>query len=262
MSVQTSYSNDPAVAFAGMLSDDGFKDIVSGLCATRKLLSVAITADNNDVYTITINGIAFAYTADGSATTAEITVGLRNLINAGSEPVLASGTDTPLLIESTLDGTEGDFTYSDGVVGVGTLVETVLVAQGQEVPFGHYVCLDERATTAVGESDFSVRLPRQSADITGGRHLGLAIEDKAREENSAEFRANTMIPVLRQGRAWVECEQAVVAGDPVYVRYAAGGNGLGGFGNTAGTSERALLPNSVYLNAAAIAGFAIVEFNR
>jgi hypothetical protein len=91
--------------------------------------------------------------------------------------------------------------------------------------------------------------------------------DAAREgflnaNDDLAFRANTMIPVLHEGRIWVQVEQAVVKGEPVYVRYAAGGNGPGSYGNAAGSSERAALPNAKYLSSADADGLAIMSVNR
>lgn len=261
--IQSSYSERPDVAKAGMPADTGFVDDVSGMSATRKLVSVAIGASNSQVYTITINDVDHSYTADGSATTAEIAVGLVAAINAGSEPVTASGTDTPILIESDLDGEDGDFTYADSA-GTGTLTETVLVAQGQQIPVGVHVVMDERSDN--NGPDIPVRLPRASADITGGLAIGCVMYDQAREEflnatPALAFRANTMIPVRKCGRVWVKVEQAVTRGGAVYVRYAAGGNGLGSYGASAGSSERALLPNAKYLSSASADGLALLDLN-
>ncbi len=265
MSVQSSYSQSPEPALAGMPAYGASapeNQIDSGLCSTRKLVSVAIAnATALDVYEITINGTVFTYTADGATSTAEVTVGLKNAINAGDEPVVASGTDTPLLIEGT---NSEDFTYADSVTGTGTLTETVLVTAGQEIPFGVYVCQDDRAVDDLGAADYAVRLPRLSTDITGGLRMGVALRDKAREANdgAASFRADTMIPVMREGACWVQVDAAVAVGGAVYVRYAAGGNGLGSFGASAGSSERALLPGAVYRTAAGIDGLALVELNK
>lgn len=261
--IQSSYAERPEVAKAGMAADTGFVDDLSGMSATRKLVSVAIVAANDAVYTITINGVDYEYTADASASTAEITVGLRDLINAGSEPVTASGTDTPLLIESDLDGDDGDFTYADSATG-GSLTETVLVAQGQEIPVGVHVCLDDNSDS--NGPDLPIRLPRLSTDITGGDALGCVLYDASREafldaNDDPAFRANTMIPVRHKGRVWVKVEEAVTKGGAVYVRYAAGGNGPGSYGAAAGSSERALLPNAKYLSSASADGLALLSLN-
>jgi hypothetical protein len=261
--IQDSYAERPEVAKAGMPADTGVVDDLSGMASSRKLVSVAIVAANDAVYTITINGTPFEYTADGSATTAEITVGLRNLINAGSEPVTASGTDTPLLIESDLFGEDGDFTYADSATG-GSLTETVLVAHGQEIPVGVHVCLDDNSSQ--NGPDLPIRLPRQATDITGGDALGCVLYDQSREafldaNDNPAYRAYTMIPVRAMGRVWVKVEEAVTKGGAVYVRYAAGGNGPGSYGAAAGSSERALLPNAKYLSSASADGLALLKLN-
>jgi hypothetical protein len=259
---QTSISDEPRAAFVGMLADMGPTKTKSGVATTRKLVSVAVTADNDDVYTITINGTPFVYTADGSATVAEVVLGLKALINAGDEPVLASGTTSPLLIESTIDGAAGDFTYSDGVVGVATLTETVLVTQGEVLGFGKFVCADERST-----NDRAVRLPRLSADVTSQLGLGVVIcENYTRiVDSTLSAPANSMVPVLEQGRIWVAVEEAVAKGDDAYVRYAAGGSGLGSFRKSTGTSEAAALPRACFDSASrTISGvlMAILKLNR
>lgn len=257
--IQSSFTDAPAIGVEGMVADQGQRDIVSGLSSSRKLLSIAVGASDSQVYSVTINGTAFTYTADGSATTAEIVVGLKTAINAGDEPVLASGTDTPLLLESTIDGDDGDFTYADSS-GSGTLTETELVSQNQGVDFGLFVCLDERATSDVGDVDFPVRLPRQATDITGGRALGVSVVDMAREAGT--FEGQTMVPVMRKGRIYVKVEQAVAKGDPVYVRFSASGSQrLGAFRMDADSATAALLPRAAFLTPASANGLAILEIN-
>lgn len=256
---QTSIASSLTRGFAGMLANCVNHTIANGLPTSRKYVSVAVTAANSTHYIVTIvqNGVsaAYDYTSDGSATTAEIVLGLVALINAGTQSVLAAGTDTPLLIESTADGAD----YEPVITYNSNMVETVLVAQSQSLGFGLGVCKDERSTR-----DDAVRAPRQSTDVTGGRFLGVTVADFAQVPPAgatvASFAANHMIPVLRKGQVYVSVEQSVVPGDPVYCRYAAGGT-LGAFGNTAGTSERALVPGAVYRSTAAISGVAVMELN-
>lgn len=59
--------------------------------------TITPTPVNSATYTVTINGVPFAFTADASATAAEIVAGLIGVINAGSEPVTASGTNDLVL---------------------------------------------------------------------------------------------------------------------------------------------------------------------
>lgn len=271
MAIQTSIAAAPAIGFPGMLADSGYHDILSGMAASRKRVSVVIVAANAGVYTITINGTPFEYTADGSATTAEIAVGLRNLINAGSEPVIASGTDTPLIIESTIDGTAGDFTYADSA-SAGSLTETVLVAQSQALRVGKVVVLDENQDA--GPVDYVVRLPRLAADITGGRALGIVVEEFAIEQlpvsaaayvDTLTLGGNSMFNVLHEGRCYVQCENAFVKGGAVYARFAsgAGGSVLGSIRATDDdTSTAAIYPRAKFLNSGSAGGLAIVELVR
>lgn len=270
--IQTSFSRSPAIGFAGMQAkDSSHLQANSRVAASRKLASVVITAANSDTYTLTINGTDFTYTADGSATTAEITVGLAALINAGTEPVTASGTDTPLLIESDIDAPygndlsdtsaagrrlSGDFSITESETNLATPV--ILVPQGQEIPFGVGVCLDERS----GDKQ-AVRLPRQATDVTGLLFDGVTMADFARSSHLATYPRNSMISVMRKGYIFVVVEEAVSKGDQPFVRYAsgAGGTQLGAFRKTVDSSSAAALPNARYETTAVLGGLAVVKLD-
>ena len=271
-SIQTAVGQNPTIGVEGIFADSGFKDVLSGLSSSRKLVSVAITAADSQDFTITINGTVHTYASDGSATTAEIAVGLAALINAGAQAskVTATGTDTPLLIESDIDGPDGDFTYSDAAGGGGALVETVLVVQGSTLSVGKGVCLDERRPiSSTGAQDYPVRLPRVSTDVTAGRFLGVVVEEFAIEQlpvtagsayaTTLTLAANQCVNVLHKGRALVKVEEAVVRGDQAYCRYAAGGNGIGSFRKSTGTSEAAAVPNAKFLTSAGANALAVIE---
>ena len=86
--MQLTYNANPNAAIAGLLFDTGFKDVISRIAATRQLEQVVVTTEyNSEIFTITIDGTAYAYTSDGSATKAEISAGLKALIDAGSADV-------------------------------------------------------------------------------------------------------------------------------------------------------------------------------
>ena len=55
------------------------------------------TVTNSLLYTVTINAVEYSYTSDIDATNDEIVAGLIAAINAGTEPVTASGTTTVIL---------------------------------------------------------------------------------------------------------------------------------------------------------------------
>ena len=270
MAIQTTFPTSLDVCVPGQLADNvSPQDIVSGLYAPRKYVSVAVVASNSQVYTVNITPVdqlgvagtlvAYAYTADGSATTAEIVAGLVALINAGTQPVHATGTDTPLLIEAT---TDADFATSY-TAGTGSLTETVLVPSamsatasadllgdyGVVAPAGVMFVVDDRAASTRSPVARSVRLPRLAADITGLTPIGVAVETRSSEASG--YRGRHMVPLLEKGRIYVKVEEAVIAGGPVYVRYASGSGGsqLGAFRTSVDSTTAALLPNARYATA-------------
>lgn len=74
-------------------------------------MSVKLTpiAFNTTVYTVTINGTAFSFTSDASATPSEIATGLVTAINLGTEPVTAVDNAGSLQLNADVAGTLFDF---------------------------------------------------------------------------------------------------------------------------------------------------------
>lgn len=125
------------------------------------------------------------------------------------------------------------------------------------VPFGK-LCV-------AGASEGLCKLPGAATDVTNkGLVLGVSVKTHAIESSLSgdpQYPVNSVPSLLRKGRIYVKVEQAVAIGDAVYVRYAAGGDGLGSFGNTAGTTERALLDGASWVKGAGIGGLAVLEVN-
>lgn len=82
-----------AVTFGQEIAVDAF---AIGRQDTTTVTYTPVVA-NSATYSVTINGTLFSYISDSSATDAEIVTGLTTAINAGSEPVTASGTTTLIL---------------------------------------------------------------------------------------------------------------------------------------------------------------------
>jgi len=86
-------------------------------------------------YQCKINSTTFTYTSDASATTAEIVAGLLALINAGTEPVTASGTAT-LILTADVAGTPFTTTVSanlslvhttaNATTNIATTIQTII----------------------------------------------------------------------------------------------------------------------------------------
>lgn len=151
----------------------------------------------------------------------------------------------------SFEGQLADAGYTEKVSGLAEVA----------IPLGKFVI---RGT----DKDNQVKLPALSTDITALTSVaGVALHDQAREGGAAGAVAapvaaiGSAISVLKKGRVVVLAEQTCVAGDPVYVRYAAGGSGVGSFGNSAGTSERALLAQAVWVKGASAAGLGVIEVN-
>ena len=141
--------------------------------------------------------------------------------------------------------------------GDNDVISVVTPVGGVAIPFGKLMV--RNGTEGQG------KLPVLAADVTTALNvLGLALASQNIESDASgdpEYPVGSVVPVMRKGRAYVKVEETVTEGSDVYVRYAAGGNGVGSFGDTAGTSERALLAGARYLLGAATNGLAVVELN-
>ena len=103
-----------------------------------------------------------------------------------------------------------------------------------------------------------VENPTTSGAVTGNLVYGVVVRPDNRQDQSA-LAIGEVFDVLSRGRIWVQAEEAVAVGDPVFARYAAGGNGIGALGMQAGTSERSQVAGARWLSAASANGLAMVE---
>lgn len=84
-----------------------------------------------------------------------------------------------------------------------------------------------------------VSVPTAAAQVTGDATtappIGVTFWDNT--QNTNPYAANDPIPVLRSGKIWVICEDAVDPSKPVYIRHTANGGNtvIGGFAGAAGT---------------------------
>ncbi len=81
------------------------------------------TAENSATYSVTLNGTLFSFISDVSATATEIVTGLIAAINAGAEPVTASGTTT-LVLTADVGGVPFSVKASNNLVPVYATTET------------------------------------------------------------------------------------------------------------------------------------------
>ncbi len=253
---QLSVTTDIAIALEGQPADSNRIDVISKTNATRQLEEITIdNATNDDLYTVVINGTSFTFTSDGSATVTEIRDGLKADIDGGSEPVITESVSTDiLLIESSSASLSFTITVDADVPSDISLVQ--LVSQGQEIPFGRILVYDAR----LGD-DFA-RLPRLATDLTGNLALGVALRDSSKAPNANGYADESIIPIMRSGRAYMIAEDAVLAGGAVFVRHVAGaGESLGRVRSDADGSDATALPGARYFSGASAGALVIVEFN-
>jgi hypothetical protein len=227
--MQTAYNNNPNEAFAGLLYDTGYKDTISRINGAKQLYQVVVTtAANSEIFTVTIDGTAYAYTSDGSATKAEISAGLKALIDAGDDDVTVVDdlTDT-LTIENNSNYTEITVTITNPASGVLTLTE--LIDFDDAIQFGA-VCVEDEGSAAgpTGRRE-TCRLPRLATDFSNRKVLGVAIADTSLVTRTSSpfggYNAGEAVPLLRKGRIWMSVEDpaSVAVGGLVYVRHVASG---------------------------------------
>ena len=262
---QTSIAAAMTAGFEGMLAKMGDLHIGHFLNASRQIVTVTPTATNAATYNVTItmaDGTAYTttdYTADGSATVAEITAGLVALINATAVPVTAADATTTYTLTADNLGDAGGFTVTFG--GTGTQAQATTIGQNISTAVGKLVVYDY----TMGD-DHCARVPRASADITvAGMVAGVVLADpvayRYTNQTAVALPGGEVGACLKKGHVFVKAEQTCTPGQQAYVRYAAGGYGLGSFGNSAGSSERAALAGSAYRTSTTAGGLAIVELN-
>lgn len=145
-------------------------------------------------------------------------------------------------------GQLADLSYKRAVTGINK--------QGAAIPFGVAMtkatgdgCYD--LPNAVGDKVYGIALHSHDVDLTGLTGTqGIPID--------GDFN------LLEEGVAYVLVEEAVVDGDPVYVRYAAGAGGtqLGAFRKTTVLNEAGLVKGAIFRSSAGIGGIAAVEFSK
>lgn len=250
---QSSIAAGLSAGFPGLIADAGPVHIVHGLNTSRQTVVVTPVAANGAVYTVVINGTSFAYTADGSATVAEITAGLTALVNAGTVPVTATDNTTTMSLVADLYGADDSFTYSVSA-SAGSIAASQTVSQAAALNEGYFTCFDG----SISSDPIAVRVPAASGDVTGiYSAAGIVLSDNyvAGGRTSSAAKAPHMVNIMRKGRVYVPVLEAVTRQTQAYVNYA-----TGQFTAVGGTNAAAL-NGAVFITSASAGNLAIVEIN-
>ena len=263
---QLSYDYNTPIAVEGLVANsrDAQFDTLTNQ-AVAQVTTIVITADDSQIYTVTIDGVISSFTSDASATIAEIAIGLQAAIEANTFVTAATasidGSDQLIL---TGLATGVPFTESDTAAGSGDLVATLTTAAVGDIDFGRCV--------VQGGSDDLCALPQAAGDIVAGitpfEHVesvdGNLPADTNEVVRTQNYKANGTVNIMRRGVIWVIVEEAVTKGAAVYARHTPSGANVtrGLFRTDADTASALLVPTAVFKTAQATpGGFAQVEIN-
>lgn len=124
-----------------------------------------------------------------------------------------------------------------------------------DISFGLFVSL--------GSGDNNCKLPAASGDV-GGTTFGVTIRAASREPNGdVGYLENDTVAILNKGRVWMRVEDAVTAGDDVYVRHTANGAGKdpGQVRSDADTAKAVQLTRAKFATSAGAGELVVVELS-
>lgn len=271
MSVQTGYDAAPAIAYAGMIADPSAREFESCVVDTN-----AVTAG-----LVVLKG-----TADGQCrpilSTDELAADTDIIAT-----LLPSATTKQIITGATLDGTIGDDVFwpprnvtltlnshsdwndTDAIVsGLGAFGEPV--SEVFKIPEGGAVTITGKvafsrvlqveippATSTNGTMDVGLGVAMGPVDR---QVLGVALYDSAREPGT--YADEEQVNVMRKGRIFVNAEDAVSKGDPVYVRFVAGvGETRGRVRAAPDSTDCALLRGARFVTTTTAEGLAVIELD-
>ena len=257
--VQTAVEDFQEKGFPGQLAAIDPKTVDSFSHRGGQYFDVTVTVDATDT-TITVNGTAYTELA-AVGNKAALATALAVALNASSEPgtfvavaavvrCLFSEVDTEQTVVGTANctvveviGFQADLPFGVMVVqnpdleqGAMLPISTEQLSNGEAWPEG-----SESSLLGVSLHQFTIEAPSVGAD-----HVGYTFD-------------KTM-SVLRRGRVFVQVEDAVVAGDNAYVRFAVGtGSQLGAFRSDADTATAALIKGCRFKTAAGAGEIAVLD---
>lgn len=137
------------------------------------------------------------------------------------------------------------------------------------VPVGGFVLMGTNAPGTSGVSPGGCKIIPDGTLVGALSELaGVALLDLVRspfggtantDSGSGQYAAGDDVPCMRRGRCWMYSENAVTAGNPVYVRTTASGTHVTGQIRDGATTNFVLHPTAVFMSTTSGAGIALVE---
>ena len=259
---QLTYSlNSPFASVAGSAASSMPSECYTALGIGARSQSVAPTAANSTVYTLTFTGAAVktaTFTSDGSGTVAEIVAGLMTAVNAnGTIDYVALTTGIALVLQPKPGVSEPTVVTS---TGAGTLT---LAAFSGNLPFGVAVALDVPRFSALDPQTIPIRLPNAAGDRLMGIVRHTQFYESSGLSTAAVYPAGMTVNVAKKGHFWVVPEATVVAGDPVFARITANGGltQLGALRADADSANAIVMGGARFLSSGAAGAFVVLELN-
>lgn len=270
MTFQTTYGLVPAIGRAGQVADGAImQDVISTVAEGAVALGCAVLKGTSPrqgkpVAAVALDVDSIVATGGVSAATAQTvqTTALNGVIGQG-RIVPAQQVTMTLNSHADWDATTATI-YGEDADG-NQLVEDVLIPNGgnatitTKAAFGRVVSIFIPAQTGANGTYTAGTAPTQ-AEFARADILGVSVWQSAHEPYTSDsYSDKDEMPVLRKGRVYVVTEDAVVNGDPVYVRIVtSGGDAPGQFGGERSASF-ALLRGARFRTTAAIDGVAVME---
>lgn len=255
-----------------MIADGAtMQDVISCVAEGTVALGTAVLKGTNPrqgkpvaAVALDVDSILDASPGGASAATAQ------TITSASFDGVIGAGRIVPaqqvtLTLNSHADWDATVMTvYGEDADG-NNIAEDVLIPNGGNATietvqaFGRVTSLYIPAQTGTNGT-FTVGTKPAQAEFSRRDILGVSVWQSANEPYTSDSYAdNDEMPVLRKGRCYVVTEDAVVNGDPVYVRIVvSGADACGQFGGERSASF-ALLRGAFFRTTAAIDGVAVVE---
>ena len=256
--MQTSVDTYLAKGVPGQIADLTENAMLSMTNNSKQLVLVTVdTVTNTYAYTVTINGTTFTYTSDGSATSAEISLGLVTQINLSTTiPVTANDLVGTFTLQADVAQTAFTLTV-DAKLSVAELI-----SNAQVLPFGVFVCHDV-------DGDNKAMLPTVATDVTGIKARGIVLHSQNVEQalspsTNVGYKPQSVMSVMTKGRVYVRVEENVTPSSAVYVRYAPNGvnTQLGAIRASADSSSAAAYASARFLTTALAGEVAVLEINQ
>ena len=249
VSAQMSIANTvAAVADADIPFGRGvvFNDTTGNSCklpatpAAKTLDSIKVDGNADGTYIVTIAGEVITYTAASAGSAAVIRDGILALIEANfalRDVCRAFVKDADEYYIESINNEDIAVSVTAGTGSGQTLTSVTTGAAGD---------------VFAGVAIFSHAQPNDVKYDLAGIRTEIA--------GSTGYKAGSSVSVLTEGQIWVETEEAVSVGEPVYVRATAGaGENQGAWRKSSDSGDCILVPNGRWVRGNTAAGLAVLE---